>query len=101
MLDRRRVIAIELGEGEGGLQVMLGVGAGAATGAIEADPVSNAGQDVVQIPSIGRVIEDLGAGNEGDVGLPRPGAEPAFAWYVLGLAMTSKQSIEPVVERIT
>ena len=100
VLDRGRVVTIQLGEGEGRLQIMLGVGAGATSGAIQTDPVANTGQDVLQVASSRGVIKHFGAGHQRDACLPRPGTEPAFARHVFGLSVSGEHRIEAVVERL-
>ena len=97
-LDGVRIVGEERAEGGGRLQVVFGVRPDAPAGGGKRDPMTHAGEDVLQPATGRRVVEDLHGCHERNLVSRGAPAEAGLLLDLFGLAMAGDQGIEPVAE---
>ena len=99
-VDQRRLIREEPRHGRRRLQIVLGVRLGEPAGSRQGHPVPNAGDDVLEVPTRGGVIEHLGRRYERDPGAVGMPAQTGFLVDFLRTPMPAHNRVEAVAERL-
>ena len=98
--EERRIIRVQPCHRLWRLEIVLGVRANQPSGGSEGDAVADAGEDILKVAALRRVVQHLGGRDQGKAGALGMPAHARLLADLLGPAVPAHHRVEPVAERL-